>query len=55
MDKGADVSWLSAYPKEKEVIYPPLSFMQPLYQQKLKGLPNGVKGTAITMSISFPS
>ena len=34
MDMGADVSWLSAFPQEAEVIYPPLSFMQPEFQQK---------------------
>ena len=52
MDKGADVSWLSAYPGENEVIYPPLSFMQPLFKQELKGIEGGF---AITMTVSFPS
>ena len=52
MDKGADVSWLSAYPGEKEVIYPPLSCMQPLFKQKLKDVK---AGEAITMTVSFPS
>ena len=53
MDKGADVSWLSAYPREKEVIYPPLSFMQPLLEQRLKSVPGEAK--VITMTVSFPS
>ena len=26
---GADVSWLSAFPTEKEILYPPLTFLQP--------------------------
>ena len=52
MDNGADVSWLSAYPVEKEVIYPPLSYMQPLFQQSLKDVTDG---EAITMTVSFPS
>ena len=25
---GADVSWLSAFPTEKEIVYPPLTFLQ---------------------------
>jgi hypothetical protein len=26
---GADVSWLSAFPIEEEILYPPLTFLQP--------------------------
>ena len=26
---GADVSWLSAFPTEKEILYPPLTFLEP--------------------------
>ena len=52
MDMGADVSWLSAFPQEAEVIYPPLSFMQPEFQQKIKGHDEGL---VITMTVSFPS
>ncbi len=26
---GADVSWLSAFPQEEEILYPPLTFLQP--------------------------
>lgn len=26
---GADVSWLSAFPTEEEILYPPLTFLQP--------------------------
>ena len=26
---GADISWLSMYPGEKEVLYPPLTYLRP--------------------------
>jgi len=29
MDRGADISWASAFPGEREFLYPPLTFMQP--------------------------
>jgi hypothetical protein len=29
MDRGADLSWVSAFPEEAEVLFPPLTFLQP--------------------------
>merc|ERR1712007_101347 len=29
MQYGADIQWLSAFPEEAEVIYPPLTYLQP--------------------------
>ena len=29
MQYGADLQWLSAFPSEAEVLYPPLSYLQP--------------------------
>ena len=29
LQRGVDVSWLSAFAKEEEVLYPPLTYMQP--------------------------
>ena len=52
MDMGADVGWLSAYPVEKEVIYPPLSYMQPLFKQDLNDVEDG---EVVTMTVTFPS
>ena len=54
MDMGAEVNWLSAFPRESEVIYPPLSMIQPLFKQKFKaqGMP---QGDVITATVSFPS
>ena len=30
MSHGADISFLSVYPSEKEVLYPPLTYMRPI-------------------------
>lgn len=39
MSHGADISFLSVYPGEKEVLYPPLTYMRPikLFQQTIGG------------------
>ena len=29
MQRGADLQYLSAFPAEKELLYPPLTFLQP--------------------------
>ena len=29
MDRGADISWCSAFPGEKEFLYPPLTYLKP--------------------------
>ena len=29
MNRGADVSFLSAFPNEKEYLYPPLTYLKP--------------------------
>ena len=29
IDRGADLAWLSAFPAEAEVLFPPLTFLQP--------------------------
>lgn len=36
MDRGADISFLSVYPEEKEVLYPPLTYLKPVSVKKLK-------------------
>jgi hypothetical protein len=30
MDSGADIQWLSMYPEEKEVLFPPLTYLLPI-------------------------
>ena len=29
MNRGADITFLSAFPNEKEFVYPPLTYLQP--------------------------
>ena len=29
LQRGADLAWLSAFPTESEVLYPPLTYLQP--------------------------
>jgi len=29
LQRGADLQWLSAFPNESEVLFPPLTYMQP--------------------------
>lgn len=33
MSKGSSISWLSVYPKEKEILYPPLTYLTPRSSQ----------------------
>mmetsp|Transcript_34047 Transcript_34047/g.79752 ORF Transcript_34047/g.79752 Transcript_34047/m.79752 type:complete len:920 (-) Transcript_34047:91-2850(-) len=53
MDHGADISWLSLFPDERECLYPPLTFLKPIRQQPIRGLLG--KGEVITVKPSFPS
>jgi hypothetical protein len=29
LERGADLQWLSAFPAEKEILYPPLTYLHP--------------------------
>eukprot|EP00668_Euglena_longa_P006643 GGOE01007946.1.p1 GENE.GGOE01007946.1~~GGOE01007946.1.p1 ORF type:complete len:885 (+),score=274.05 GGOE01007946.1:228-2657(+) len=52
MELGADLRWLSVFPDEAEVLYPPLTFAKALFKQTIKGLQGGV---VVTIKPSFPS
>lgn len=39
MRRGADISWLSLYPHEKEILYPPLTYLKYLGQRKILNSP----------------
>jgi len=52
MQLGADIQWLSIYPGEAEVLYPPLTYLKPLFKQRIKGLQ---AGEVVTLVPSFPS
>jgi hypothetical protein len=46
MQRGADLSFLSAFPDEAEVLYPPLTFLQPVRRFEIT-LDNGAQYTVI--------
>ena len=52
MELGADIQWLSLFPGESETLYPPLTFLKPMFSQQIKGLP---RGQVVTMKVSFPT
>ena len=51
MELGADIHWLSLFPNEEEVLFPPLTFLKPMFKQNIR---NSV-GTVVTVKPSFPS
>ena len=52
MEQGADVSWVSLYPGEAEHLYPPLTFVKPLFVQDIKDVD---KGRVVTVKPCFQS
>jgi hypothetical protein len=52
MDMGADISWLSVYPDEREVLYPPMTFLKPLFSQRIRDLR---QGQVVSMKPTFSS
>ena len=36
MERGADLTFLSAFPGEKEYLYPPLTYLQPVKPARLQ-------------------
>ena len=51
MELGADISWVSMFPGEAEVLYPPLTYLKPMFKQEIRNL----GGTVITVKPSFPT
>jgi hypothetical protein len=52
MEMGADIEWLSTFPHEREILYPPLTYLKPLMIQHVRGVSGG---KVITVKPSFPS
>lgn len=52
MEMGADIQWLSTFPNEEEVLYPPLTYLKVFCKQSIRGME---KGCVITVKPSFPS
>jgi len=59
MEMGADLSWISLFPHEKEICYPPLTFIKPMFTQRIKDdnedEATRIKGMVVTLKPSFPS
>jgi hypothetical protein len=36
LNRGADISWVSFYPSEKEILYPPLTYLRPVSRKKIE-------------------
>jgi hypothetical protein len=41
MNCGAEIMWLSVYPGEDEILYPPLTYLEIEKEQQIKGSPRG--------------
>ena len=54
MDRGADLSYLSAFPGESEFLYPPLTFLTPTGQREEVSV-DGVTFTVVEVSPRFAS
>ena len=52
MELGADIHWLSLFPGEREVLFPPLTFLKPMFKQQIR---NSSGGVVVTVKPSFPS
>ena len=51
MELGADIHWLSMFPGEEEVLFPPLTFLKPMFKQQIRNS----AGVVVTVRPSFPS
>lgn len=50
MDRGADLTYLSAFPGETEFLYPPMTYLQPTGRQERFETPEGVAFTIVEVS-----
>ena len=55
MERGADISYLSAFPAENEVLYPPLTYLQPTGEVERVRASDGSTLTLVDVSPHFPS
>jgi len=55
MQYGADLQWLSAFPGEEEVLYPPLTYLQPTTREpQVIQLSTGHKFTVYEVKPTIP-
>ena len=55
IDRGADLSFVSAFPREREVLYPPLSYLEPTGRREQVVLPNGAAVDVVECRPRFAS
>ncbi len=49
LQRGADLEWLSAFPTEKEILFPPLTYLQPTGRTQVIEL-NNCRVTVVEVS-----
>jgi hypothetical protein len=52
LERGADLQWLSAFPSEAEVLFPPLTYLQPTKRYQVLEI-NGLKFTIIEVTATI--
>ena len=55
MDRGADIAFLSAFPGEREVLFPPLTYLKPTKRREVLKLGEGATCTVVEVTVAFPS
>lgn len=55
MDRGAEIAFLSAFPGEREVLYPPLTYLKPTGRQDVLSFGEGATCTVVEVTVAFPS
>ena len=55
MDRGADIAFLSAFPGEREVLFPPLTYLKPTGRQEVLEFGEGATCTVVEVTLRFPS
>ena len=55
MSHGADISFLSVYPEEKEILYPPLTYLGPTRRERSIEVIDGVEYQVVEVKPSFGS
>jgi hypothetical protein len=54
MQYGAEINWLSAFPNEDEVLFPPLTFLQPTGRTQLLKLKSGHQFEVVEVRPTLP-
>ena len=57
---GAELQWLSAFPQEKEILYPPLTYLKAIWEKEIISVDNRngcdqLKFTVVVVKPYMPS